>query len=155
MKHKPYVIASGALKTGSCIAKVTYDNKKFIIVKCKDAYGSLKRIENGLNAFIRGGINNADGLYFHLYNYVKKHPRKDFKVTILLESDNTYELLKREQVELDNGIGNKDFMNNQLSAYIPAYNDDNRSYGWIPPHAVLNFYNWFKKTNKARKRAKI
>lgn len=145
MKKKPYVIASGHDKHGSCVAKITYDDKKYVIVKCKQAYGSLKRIENGLNAFIRGGTNNPNGLYFHLYNYVKKHPHKDFKVQILLESDNSYELLKLEQTELDEGRKNRAFLNNQVSAYIPPYDEVNRAYGWIPPHAVLNFNNWLKR----------
>lgn len=148
MKKKPYVIASGNDKHGSCVAKITYDGKKYVIVKCKEAYGSLKRIENGLNAFIRGGSNSPTGLYFYLYNYVKKHPHKDFKVEILLESDNAYELLKLEQTELDAGKKKRAFLNNQVSAYIPPYDEDNQAYGWIPPHAVLNFNNWLKKRKK-------
>lgn len=148
MKQKPYVIASGHDKHGSCVVKITYDDKKYVIVKCKQAYDALKRIENGLNAFIRGGTNNPNGLYFHLYNYVKKHPHKEFKIQILLESDNAYKLLKLEQTELDAGKTNKAFLNNQTEAYIPAYNEDNRAYGWIPPHAVLNFNNWLKKRKK-------
>lgn len=151
MKEKPYTIASGAMLTGSCVLKITYDGKKYIIVKCKEAYGSIKRIENALNGFVRGGVNNPEGLYFHFYNYIKKNPHKDFKVDVLLESDNCYELLKREQAELNAGISNKAFMNNQTIAYIPAYNDINRAYGWIPGHAVLNFNNWFKKNKPKRK----
>ena len=144
MKKRPYTIA-GPFQVGSCVVKITYDGKKYVIAKCKAAYDSIKRIENGLNAFIRGGNNNPDGLYFHLYNYVKKHPHKDFKVEILLESDNAYELLKREQIELNAGVNDRRFLNNQTYAYLPPYNEDNKAYGWIPPHAVLNYNNWLKK----------
>jgi len=144
MKPKPYTIASGAMQAGSCIIKVTYNSKKYIIVKCKDAYGSLKRIESALNGFIRGGVNNPEGLYFHFYNYIKKNPHKEFKVDVLLETDNAYELLKREQIELNTGLNDRSFLNNQVFAYIPAYNDDNKAYGWIPAHAVLNYNNWLK-----------
>jgi hypothetical protein len=154
MKPKPYTIASGAMLAGSCVLKITYDGKKYVIVKCKEAYGSLKRIENSLNAFIRGGVNNPEGLYVHLYNYVKKNPHRDFKVEILLESENCYHLLKQEQIELDRGKSNKAFLNNQVFAYIPPYNDVTRAYGWIPPHAVLNFNNWLERTKAARKPAK-
>lgn len=154
MKLKPYTIASGAMLAGSCVIKVTYDGKKYIIVKCKEAYGSLKRIENGLNAFIRGGVNNPDGLYFHFNNYIKKHPHKNFKVEILRESENAYELLKLEQIELDRGKSNKAFLNNQIFAYIPPYNPITLAYGWIPPHAVLNFNNWLERTKASRKPAR-
>ena len=145
MKPKPYVRASGAMQIGSSVMKVTYDDKKYIIVKCKMAYNSLKSIENSLNAFIRGGINNPEGLYFHFFNYIKKHPHKNFKVEKLIESDNAYDLLKREQQELYNGLNDRSFMNNQVTAYIPSYNEDNKAYGWIPAHSVLNFNNWLKK----------
>lgn len=154
MQAKPYVFASGNMKVGSCVAKIVYDNKKYVIVKCKLAYNSLKNIENSLNAFIRGGKNNPDGLYFHFFNYIKKHPHKDFTVKVLLESDNAYELLKLEQQELYNGLSDRSFMNNQLEAYIPAYNEDNRAYGWIPGHAVLNFRNWQAKNRPPAKKAK-
>lgn len=159
MKPKPYVIASGAMQIGSSVMKITYDGKKYIIVKCKMAYNSLKSIENSLNAFIRGGKNNPDGMYFHFFNYIKKHPHKEFIVEKLIESDNAYELLKREQLELYKGLMDRAFMNNQVNAYIPAYNEDNRAYGWIPAHAVLNFNNWLKKNkppkNKAKKPTRI
>lgn len=145
MKPKPYVFASGRMDVGSAVMKIVYDNKKYVIAKCKTAYNSLKSIENGLNAFIRGGVNNPDGIYFHFFNYIKKHPHKDFRVEVIKESDNPYELLVIEQQELYRGMFDRSFMNNQTEAYIPAYNEDNQAYGWIPAHAVLNFNNWLKK----------
>lgn len=146
MKHNPYTFASGAMQTGQCVLRITYDGKKYVIAKGKEGFATLKRIENGLNAFIRGGINNPDGVYFHFYNYIKKNPRKEFKVDVLLESDSAYELLKLEQQELDKGKKDRRFMNNQVSAYIPQWNEDTKMYGnWIPPHAVMNFRNWLNK----------
>ena len=145
MLKKSYVIASGNDKHGSCVVKITYDNKKYVIAKCKSAYDSLKRIENGLNAFIRGGTNNPDGLYFHFYNYIKRRPNKNLSVQVLLESESAYELLKLEHTLIQEGMKNKDFLNNQTEAYIPMYNDNTKAYGWIPTHAVLNFNNWRKK----------
>ncbi len=41
MKEKPYTIASGAMQTGQCVLKVTYDGKKYIIAKGKEGYGTL------------------------------------------------------------------------------------------------------------------
>lgn len=152
MKQKPYIIASGAMQVGQCVLKIIYDGKKYVIVKCKDGYQSLKRIENALNGFIRGGSNNPEGVYFHFYNYIKKNPHKDFKVDVLLESDSAYELLKLEQTELESGRNDRKFMNNQVNAYIPQWNEDTKMYGnWIPPHAVLNYNNWLKKRKSKKK----
>lgn len=153
MNKKPYRFASGNMSTGSCVLKITYDDKKYVIAKCKQGYDGLKRIENGLNAFISTGNNNPAGIYFHLYNYVKKHPHKSFKVEVLLETDNVYQLLVREQEELYNGMSDRRFMNNQTEAYIPAYDETKTAYGWIPTHAVLNFKNWMKKNKPPVKRS--
>lgn len=153
MKQRPYTIASGRMIVGSCVLKITYDGKKYVIAKCKAGYDGLKRIENGLNAFIRGGTNNPEGIYFHLYNYVKKHPNKNFHVEVLLESDSAYQLLVREQQELYIGMNDRSFLNNQTKAYIPAYNDVNMAYGWIPGHAYMNFQNWLKKNKPPVKRS--
>lgn len=149
MKEKPYTIASGAMQTGQCVLKITYDGKKYIIAKGKEGYATAKRIENSLNAFIRGGHNDPTGVYFHFFNYIKKNPHKDFKVEVLLESDSAYELLKLEQIELDKGKKDRKFMNNQVNAYIPEWKEDKQMYGnWIPGHAVMNYRNWFKKRPK-------
>lgn len=151
MKPKPYTIASGAMLAGQCVLKITYDGKKYIIAKGKEGYATAKRIENSLNAFIRGGRNDPSSVYFHFFNYIKKHPHKEFNVEVLLESDSAYELLKREQQELDKGLTDKKFMNNQVNAYIPEWKEDLKMYGnWIPPHAVMNFRNWFKTRNKKK-----
>jgi len=44
-------------------------------------------------------------------------------------------------------------LNNQVEAYIPAYNEEKKMYGWIPPVAVLQFNNWLKSQRKATKKA--
>lgn len=151
MKEKPYIIRGDNYLDTPCIVKINY-GKKYVIVKCLSQPGALKNIEDSLNAYFRGGKNNETGLYYFLFEYVKKHPEETFTVETLLKSDSPYELLKREQEELDAGRFKMALLNNQLTAYIPAYNEDKRMYGWIPPAAVLNFNNWLKKTKKDRGR---
>lgn len=143
MKNKPYRIIGDLWSETPSLVKVTYGNK-YVIVKCKKQSSSLKSIENGLNAFIRGGINRPEGLYCHLFNYVKEHPLNKFKVTCLLETDNVYELLKKEQEEIDKGLTDRNFLNNQTEAYIPEYDFDEKSFGWISQNYVLNFRKWLK-----------
>lgn len=151
MKEKLYVIrGNNKNQQESCVVKITYGNR-YVIAKFKTQSAGLKRIEDNVNSFMRGGTNNPDGLYYHLLNYVKRQPQHRFKVQTLLFSDNPYELLKREQEELDKGRKDKNFLNNQIQAYIPQYNEEKKMYGgWIPQIAVLNFNNWLKnrKTKK-------
>ncbi|MEO7046570.1 MAG: hypothetical protein ABI091_14765 [Ferruginibacter sp.] len=143
MKEKPYRIIGDLWIETPSLVKVTYGNK-YVIVKCKKQSSSLKNIENGLNAFVRGGVNRPEGLYYHLFNYVKAHPNNHFKVTCILETDNVYHLLKAEQEELDRGFLNPNCLNNQTEAYIPEYDFDEKSFGWINQNYVLNFRKWLK-----------
>lgn len=143
IKEKPYRIIGDLRSEKPSVVRITY-GKKYIIVKCKKQSSSLKTIENGLNAFIRGGSNRPEGLYYHLFNYVKEHPSNSFKVICMLESDNIYELLKLEQSEIDKGLKDKNFLNNQTEAYIPEYDYDEKAFGWISQNYVLNFRKWLK-----------
>jgi len=145
MKEKPYIIRGNTWCEGS-VVKISY-GKVYVIAKCKSQPDALKRIENGLNAFIRGGKNNLAGIYFHLYNYVKDHPDNNFKVETLLESDSGYKLLKKEKEELDKGRKDSKFLNNQLEPLIPAYNDETDTFGWLKKNEVLNYKKWLKKIN--------
>ncbi|MEO7049658.1 MAG: hypothetical protein ABI091_30420 [Ferruginibacter sp.] len=143
MKAKPYRIIGDLQSDKPSLVKVSYE-KVYVIVKCKKQSSSLKSIENGLNAFIRGGNNNLQGLYFYLYDHVKRLPGGTFKVKCLMETDNVYELLKAEQEELDKGKLLTNFLNNQTEAYIPEYDFDEKSFGWISQNYVLNFRKWLK-----------
>lgn len=152
MKPKPYIIRGNNHSEESGIIKISY-GKKYVIAKCKTQARYLKTMENDLNAFIRGGKNSPTGTYFHLYNYVKAHPDNVFRVECLLESSNGYELLKREQQELDAGRNNIHFLNNQVSALIPQYDEATGSYGWISVNAVRNFQRWLKNYRVRPKKA--
>lgn len=147
MLEKPYTINGNFYNDTPCVVRIEY-GKKYVIAKCKNQHTGLKVIENGLNAFVRGGKNNPTGLYFHLFNYVIKNPNNKFRVKTLLHSENAYELLKLEQQELDKGANNPNFLNNQTEAYLPAYDYDLKSYGWIPQQHVINFKKWLKSRSK-------
>jgi hypothetical protein len=155
MKEKPYYIGSKTFVGYSgehtpAVLKISY-GKVYVIVKCKSQPGAIRNIENSLNAFIRGGKNNPDGLYFHLYNYVKAHPDNKFKTEILLESNSGYQLLKKEKQELDKGKVNPQFLNNQTEPYIPPFNDETDMFGWLKKNEVLNYYRWLKITKRVNK----
>lgn len=151
MLTKPFIIRGNNWAEQS-VVKVSYGSK-FVIVKCKSQPGYLKTMENDLNAFMRGGVNREHGLYFHLYNFVKKNPNLVFKVETILESADGYLLLKAEQEQLDLHRNNKHFLNNQVNAYIPRYNEETQMYGWLTKNSVLNFQKWMK-TSRVRPKRK-
>jgi hypothetical protein len=146
MKPKPYIIQSSRL-VEKCVCRINYGDK-YVVSKLKHLNQGLDRIENALNAYIRGGKNNPSGLYYHLFEHVMKNPGLKFKVHVLLESENGYELLKKEQMELDLGRKDPHFLNNQIQAYIPEYDPDTKLHGWLTQNEVLNFRKWLKKRPK-------
>lgn len=143
MLEKLYIIRGNNYLDTPCLVKVSYRNK-YVIAKCKSLPATLKNMEDSLNSYLRGGKNNPDGLYYYLNEYVKKYPGDTFKVEMLLASDSPYQLLMREQLELE--VGGRNLLNNQKQVYIPATMHDNGMYaGWIRPIDVTNFRTWLKK----------
>jgi|SRR5579863_10072041 len=150
MLTKPFRIV-GSIHQSPGVAKIKYSDK-YVIVKCKDSIKTLKMIENGLNAFLRGGKNNPDGFHFYFYNHIKEHPGGQIRVEYLSKPDETdvYRLLILEQQALDAGRRDPNMLNNQRDAYIPPYDDATGLYGWIPPGAVLNYRNWMKRRKRQK-----
>lgn len=153
MKEKPYRIV-GSTKHEACVVKLKY-NDKYVIVKCKNSFTTLKSIENGLNAFIRGGKNNPEGFFFYLYAYIKENPGGKIRVEYLSPEgqEDPYKLLVIEQQRLNEGLSDPNMLNNQREAHIPSYDESSGLYGWITAGAVLNFRNWKKRQKRPRKTA--
>jgi hypothetical protein len=151
VKEKPFRIV-GSINQDFCVAKVKYGDK-YVIAKYKDSIKGLKTMENALNAFLRGGVNNQEGYYFPFYNHIKRHPGGKISVEYLseeLEKD-AYKVLILEQQALDAGRYDPHMLNNQTMSHIPAYDEATGLYGWIPPAAVLNYRNWLKRRKRPRK----
>jgi hypothetical protein len=128
-----------------CVYRLTYGGK-FIIVKGKTLAGSLFQVQKGFGWFT-DNMDNA--LYSHFYKHIKSNPGKKFTVRVLLHSSNPYNLLKREQKELDMGRYNPNMLNNSLEAYIPIYNEFSGKYGWIDKVYIMNFQKHLKSPTRA------
>lgn len=136
----------------STVYKLYYGDR-YIIVKGKTLTGSIYLIERGYAAFISagGGSGNKSGgqgqkegdgkntFYFKFYSYIHDNPKLQFNVQVLLESNNPYELLKLEELQLRASIRDKKCLNNNVTAYIPKYNKKSTMYGWINKGSVLAF----------------
>lgn len=154
MLDKPYRLHADNYFEPPCVIKVQYKDC-YVIVKCKNQAVAAKTIENGLNAYIRGGKNNEGSIYYFLNEYVKNNPGGDFKITTISSpADTAYKLLQIEQLEIENGRLSTKMLNNQSEAYIPMYNEETKAYGWIPPIAVMNFHKWLKTRKKAARKIK-
>lgn len=146
----------------ACVYRLWYGDK-YVIVKGKNLAGSVYLIQKGLAYFLAGGgkasESSAAGVkgeghkegqgkntfYFQFYTFVKDHPGLEWKVEVVLESDNGYQLLKREQIELAGAINDKRCLSGNVEAYIPKFRPKTALYGdWIKPAHVLCFKKYLK-----------
>lgn len=146
----------------SCVYRLWYSDK-YVIVKGKNLAGSVFLIQKGMAYFLAGGgrasEQSAAGVsgeghkegqgkntfYFQFYTHIKTNPSLEWKVELVFESDNGYQLLKREQIELAGAIKDKRCLNSNVEAYIPKFRAKTLLYGdWIKPAHVLNFKKFLK-----------
>lgn len=144
-------------EVASCVYKIYYGDK-YLIIKGKTLSGSVYLLQKGYAQFIAGGGgsgNNAagsghtewDGIntyYKQFYQHVHKN-NLSFSVRVLLESDNHYDLLKKEQQELNLSIKDKKCLNSNVESYIPKYRKSTKMYGWINRGSVLSFKKFLKR----------
>jgi hypothetical protein len=143
-----HLIDKYSKKQGHYVYRLSYAGK-FIIVKGKSLAGSLYFIQLGYTWF-RRDIKHPGILYLHFYHHFQRHPQGRFRVKILLKSDNSYLLLKKEQQELDKHRYDKTCLNNAVEAYLPKYDEIKKVYGWIPANAALNFQKYLKSDQRKR-----
>lgn len=145
-------LSNDEMETGACAYRL-FCGDRYIIAKGKTLAGSIYLIQKGYAYFIAGGggtgttfksagQKEGDGkntYYAKFYRFVKKNPRLPFRVEVILMSENGYQLLKAEQLELNSTIRDKKCLNNNIASYIPKYRKSTKSYGWISVAHVLNF----------------
>lgn len=129
----------------SCIYKLYY-GKKYVIVKGKTLSGSIYLIEKGYANFITawGGVkgkecDDVNSYYKKFYIYIHKNPKLQFKIEVILESNNGYELLLKEHIELNLSMHDKKCLNNNVESYVPKFREKTQSYGWLSKQDVDSF----------------
>lgn len=141
----------------SAVYKLSYGDR-YVIIKGKTLTGSIYLFERGYAAFVSAGGGQGrnqggegqkqwDGtntFYFKFYSYIHNNPKLPFKVEVLLESNNGYQLLKREQQELNASIRDKKCLNSNVEAYVNKYSKKTGSYGWLSKGHVLAFKKFLK-----------
>lgn len=163
MTSRFYNIDSIPIDVLACIYRLWYGDK-YVIVKGKNLAGSIFLIQKGLAYFFAGGGKVGNGtpagiageghkegqgkntFYFQFYTHVKENPGLEWKAEVVMESDNGYQLLKREQIELMLSIKDKRCLNSNVEAYIPKFRSKTSLYGdWIKPAHVLCFKKYLKR----------
>lgn len=132
-----------------CIYKL-YHGDRYIIVKGKNLAGSVFLIDKGYAGFLAGNKLNLKGsghkewegknsFYFKFYRYKQKFPKLPTKTEVIFESEDGFELLKREQEELQKSIRDKKCLNSNVESYIPVFREKTQSFGWLTKAEVDKF----------------
>lgn len=130
-------------KFGPTVYKLYYDNI-YIVNKGKALSGSLFLIQKGLGYFLaydhHRELSTEKDYWFKFYDFIRKNPNKEFRVEVILHSDDPYEILVTEQKELDKCLKDKKCYNNNIQSYIPTLNPKTGQHGWITTEQVARFY---------------
>lgn len=131
-----------------CVFRL-YLNEKYVIVKGKTLVGSLKSISKSLEDFSNKDKSDwpEEHLYIHFIDYILNNTNEtnEYSVKILMVANSPYQLLKLEQNELWDNINDDNCLNNTTDAYIPSYNEEKGTYGWINKGQFLSFMKWKNK----------
>jgi len=159
-------------EVGGCVFRLWYGDK-YIIAKGRTLGGTVFMIQKGLAYFLYGGgrtreskdgIRSAVGVfgeghkegqgkstfYFQFFEHYQKNTHKfqhlAWHIDLILASDNGYQLLKREQIELEAAMRDKKCLSSNVQAYIPAFRKETGMYGgWIKKAHVMNFKKYLKR----------
>lgn len=126
--------------------------ERFVIVKCKTLWRSVDNITKGFSFFLTGTkkAQKEEDYYHEFFVFVQENPFNDFRVEVILQSNNPLELLICEQKQLNIAKYDPRCMNNNFSAYIPKFTQVNGKKSWINRGYYLNFMQWKKKqTNRS------
>lgn len=127
---------------GHCVYKLYYGDR-YIINYGKDLSSSLFFIQNGYAYHLAYDQKEADSkknkTWIKFYRYIQKNPKLKFELEIVFKNKSAFQVLKQCQISLDNSIGDKKCLNNNLTPYIPVYRPKLNMYGWITPRQVKLF----------------
>lgn len=124
--------------TEPCVVKLHFGNR-YLVLKCKNLKTTISIFNHNLKLYLRHRSIADDNLFCHSVKYISRQNISSGSVELILKTDNQYQLLVEEQNQLDAAAQDKNCLNNNFDAYIPEWDEDKQSYGWLSKAAVMNF----------------
>lgn len=150
------VIPPELVDTQGCVFKLSYGSK-YIISMGRSLAWPIKSIQDDIDRYV-DNMNSAkskERLYWKFCRIVKLGKTREFKIEVILESENPYQLLKCCQISLDNVKGDTNCLNTFFTPYISKriqtapkflkerkYKDGTQNNSWINRGHYLNFKRW-------------
>jgi hypothetical protein len=126
---------------------------RYIIIKGASLLGSLTIMDDAYKQYAPDKQRFSTHLYRHWFQHfflTEDTGRFRMKTLAKLNAKTSqYQLLKREQMELDKARYDYRCLNNEIDIYIPKWNQTKNAFGWLSVSAVANFKRWMQ--SKERK----
>lgn len=129
-----------------CVYRLWYWNR-FIVWKGGSLDTSLHFMKNGLRGY---GEDNALSKF---YDYIKSNPGFEYRVELVLESDNHYWILREEYNQLQAAKNDPHCLNKSFIPYqlIMRQSNGEWSVGWIKMTWWAHYVRWEKKHSKEKR----
>jgi hypothetical protein len=130
------------------VYKISYA-EKYIIIAGKTFARSIQNINTNLEYFFKDTANgrNPSDMYYNFYCHVDDNPFQEFKVEVIIDTENIYQYLKQWHLELMKGQQDNNCLNLYFEPYIPKSTQKKRG-SWLNRGAYLNYMKWKKKSTQ-------
>ena len=127
---------------GRTIVKVSCGDF-YVITKCGSIEWLVSELNTTLSKYKKQGVNK-DNLYIRFIEKVHKLDFKKGVIEVLYQSDNGYDLLKKELELLIEHYGKRNCMNSNNIPYIPKTIHAKKGSNWLKQNEYLNFMKLLK-----------
>jgi len=103
-----------------------------------------KELASTYGRYHRGGIPDSN-LFYKLLRCYHAQEKPELRISVVLETDNGYEILKQELLLLAASVGTKGCLNESYVPYIPKTVHANKGSNWLTQNQYLNFMRLLKR----------
>jgi len=127
---------------GNAIIKLSYGDK-YIITKCRDINWLEKEFRSTLRRLADKELKR-DNFYYKFAKYILSVDAKKVLCEVLYQTENGYDVLKKELQLLMEHYGTKDCLNENNIPYIPKTTYAKKGSSWLKQNEFLNFMKLLK-----------
>jgi hypothetical protein len=140
-----YQISEIPESIGHVVYKIWYA-EKYLVIAGKTLARSIQNINTNLEYFFKDTTNgrNPNDMYYNFYCHVDDCPFQQFRVEILLDTENIYSYLVTWHKELLKAENDTQCLNLYFEPYIPKSTQRKKG-SWLNRGAYLNYMKWRQK----------
>jgi len=131
-------------ETYSCFK--IFVGRKYFIAKTKTCMWLETHLNKMLKQYNSKGLMNND-IYFPIVKHIHNTGYYECRIEFICQSDNPYEVIKAEFLELIDSRDKTLCINKDAAPYIPKFNSKTNMFGWLTRNQFLNYSKLLHKHN--------